>query len=92
MTLTKLLARPSPFKALLTTFELTESESESSEKIQRVYIKTTRDGVLRPEQQDAMIRLWAPAQMYEIDTDHCPLLSSPILLYELLLKATTSFT
>jgi len=52
-----------------------------------VYIKTTNDHMVKPEQQEAMIRRWPPSEVVAIDTDHSPFFSAPERLFELILRS-----
>lgn len=85
------MMRPAPILAL-TTAKLEEEEKEKGqeEQVPRVYIKTLLDRVMKPEQQDAMIRRWPPSQVYELESDHSPFFSNPFVLFGLLIKAAVS--
>lgn len=85
-TLAAMLLRPGPVQAL-TSARFTEEEENEVEKVARVFIKTKQDKVVKPEQQEAMIKRWPPSKVYELDTDHSPFFSAPFLLFGLLLKA-----
>ncbi|WCJ20112.1 methyl esterase 17 [Euphorbia peplus] len=86
-TLASMLLRPGPIQALQSAkFEEEEKEVE----VDRVYIKTEHDNVVTLEQQDAMIKMWPPSQVYALNSDHSPFFSSPFLLFGLLLKAAAS--
>ncbi|XP_010464778.1 PREDICTED: methylesterase 17-like [Camelina sativa] len=92
--LAALMMRPAPILAL-TTAKLEEVEEETKgeedkEHVPRVYIKTLHDRVMKPEQQEAMIRRWPPSQVYELDSDHSPFFSNPFVLFGLLIKAAVS--
>lgn len=87
-TLASMLLRPGPILALQrANFE---AEEEAEEGVERVYIKTRHDNVLKIEQQEEMIKRWPPSQVYVLDSDHSPFFSSPFLLFGLLLKAVAS--
>uniref|UniRef100_A0A7C8Z3D2 Carboxylesterase n=1 Tax=Opuntia streptacantha TaxID=393608 RepID=A0A7C8Z3D2_OPUST len=87
-TLASMLLRPCP----LVFTEVKFKEGEDSERVPRVYIKTLQDRVVKPKQQDEMIKRWPPAQVYSIDSDHSPFFSNPFVLSGLLLKvAVTCF-
>lgn len=88
-TLAAMLLRPGPIKALLSARFL-EDDENVADKVPRIYIKTTDDRVVKPEQQDAMIKRWPPAQVYVLESDHSPFFSTPFLLFGLLIKAATS--
>ncbi|XP_027329986.1 methylesterase 17-like [Abrus precatorius] len=83
-TLAAMLLRPGPILAL-TSARFTEDGKV--EKVPRVYIKTRHDSVVKAEQQEAMIKRWAPLNVYELDSDHSPFFSTPFLLFGLLVKA-----
>lgn len=80
-----MLLRPGPILAL-TTARFTEEEDDI-ERVPRIYIKTKNDRVVRPEQQEAMIKRWPPSKVYDLDSDHSPFFSTPFLLFGLLVKA-----
>ncbi|KAH0460773.1 hypothetical protein IEQ34_008348 [Dendrobium chrysotoxum] len=83
--LASMLLRPSPSLALSTA----KFEGNISQ-VRRIYIRTTHDKMVKPEQQDAMIRRWPPHEVFIIDTDHSPFFSSPQQLFELIVRASTS--
>ncbi|KAJ4834393.1 hypothetical protein Tsubulata_007335 [Turnera subulata] len=56
-TLASMLLRPAPIRALKPQFV---GESCAHDTVPRVYIKTLQDHVLKPVQQEAMIRRWQP--------------------------------
>ncbi|XP_054788444.1 methylesterase 17-like [Prosopis cineraria] len=89
-TLAAMLLRPGPIQALTNTRFTEEGEEGGVEKVPRVYIKTMQDKVLKPEQQEAMIKRWPPSSVYELDTDHSPFFSAPFVLFGLLVKAAAS--
>jgi hypothetical protein len=43
--------------------------------------------MVKPEQQEAMIRRWPPSEVVAMDTDHSPFFSAPEHLFELILKS-----
>ncbi|XAR66048.1 Carboxylesterase [Bertholletia excelsa] len=87
-TLAAMLLRPGPIKALMSArFEEGKNDVEN---VPRVYIKTTQDRVVKPEQQEAMIRRWPPSQVYTLESDHSPFFSAPFLLFGLLVKAAAT--
>ncbi|XP_074280535.1 methylesterase 17-like [Silene latifolia] len=86
-TLASMLLRPFP---LAVTQAKLEEGKESSERVARIYIKTLQDRVIKPNQQDAMIKRWPPLQVYAIDTDHSPFFSTPFVLSGLLAKVAHS--
>lgn len=85
--LASMLLRPAPYLA----FRSAKFEGKISE-VRRIYIKTTYDNIVKPEQQDAMIRRWPPHQVFTIDTDHSPFFSAPHQLFQLILRASSSIT
>ncbi|KAE9608778.1 hypothetical protein Lal_00020196 [Lupinus albus] len=87
-TLAAMLLRPGPVLALRSAqFKYDDSEAE---KVPRMFIKTKHDKVVKPEQQEAMIKKWLPCTVYELDSDHSPFFSAPFLLFGLLVKAAAS--
>ncbi|CAI9762307.1 unnamed protein product [Fraxinus pennsylvanica] len=86
-TLAAMLLRPGPIQAL-TSAQFTEAEN--GEQVPRIYIKTTHDHVIKPEQQDAMIKRWPPSDVYVLESDHSPFFSAPFSLFGLLVKASIS--
>ncbi|KAK4489346.1 hypothetical protein RD792_005153 [Penstemon davidsonii] len=87
-TLAEMLLRPGPIQAL-TTARFTGAED--ADKVPRIYIKTTKDYVVKIEQQEAMIKKWPPSQVYVLESDHSPFFSAPFLLFGLLVKAAVSY-
>ncbi|KAK8691826.1 hypothetical protein V6N13_075321 [Hibiscus sabdariffa] len=87
-TLAEMLLRPGPIMALSSA--RLEGEGESVEKVGRVYIKTMHDNVLKPDQQEAMIKKWLPSQVFALDSDHSPFFSAPFSLFGLLLKVAAT--
>lgn len=79
-----MLLRPGPILALTSAMFVEDGEVE---KVPRVYIRTMQDNVLKPEQQEAMIKRWPLLYVYELDSDHSPFFSTPFLLFGLLVKA-----
>ncbi|XP_021757968.1 methylesterase 17-like [Chenopodium quinoa] len=86
-TLAAMLLRLCPVRALSGAMF---PEGKASDKVPRVYIKTLHDNVLSREQQDVMIKRWPPSNVYEIDSDHCPMFSNPSHLFGLLLKVASN--
>ncbi|KAJ4970685.1 hypothetical protein NE237_003784 [Protea cynaroides] len=85
--LASMLLRPGPMMALT---QARFSEGPEADQVKRVYIKTQYDRVLKPNQQDEMIKRWPPSQVFELESDHSPFFSTPFELYSSLLKATAS--
>ncbi|KAL6526895.1 hypothetical protein OROGR_015985 [Orobanche gracilis] len=89
-TLAAMLLRPGPIQALTTA--IFEGVDENVDEVPRIYIKTTMDNVVKPDQQEAMIRKWPPSGgVYVLESDHSPFFSSPFLLFGLLANAAVSF-
>ncbi|XP_027768509.1 methylesterase 17-like [Solanum pennellii] len=87
-TLASILLRPGPIQALQNA---QFKEGEGVERVDRIYIRTTHDRVLKLEQQDAMIRRWKPQHVYTLESDHSPFFSAPLALFGLLVKVAASF-
>lgn len=85
-TLASMLLRPCP----LVFTDVKFKGGEDSERVPRVYIKTLQDRVVKPNQQDEMIKRWPPTQVYSIDSDHSPFFSNPFMLSGLLLKVAAT--
>ncbi|CAK9136712.1 unnamed protein product [Ilex paraguariensis] len=88
-TLAVMLLRPGPIQALQSA-RFTEGDDQDIEKVPRVYIRTMYDRVVKPDQQEAMIKRWPPSNVYVLESDHSPFFSAPFLLFGLLVKATTA--
>lgn len=86
-TLAAMLLRPGPLPAILSA---QFSETSDIDKVPRVYIKTMHDNVVKPAQQEAMIKRWPPSDVYVLESDHSPFFSTPFLLFGLLVKAAAS--
>ncbi|KAI8032118.1 Methylesterase 17 [Camellia lanceoleosa] len=84
-TLAAMLLRPGPIKALVSA--KFNAEDDMIDKVPRVYIKTAYDNVVKPDQQDAMIKRWPPSEVYALESDHSPFFSAPSLLFDLLVKS-----
>jgi pimeloyl-ACP methyl ester carboxylesterase len=80
-----MLMRPWPEMAISTA--RFDGDDERLNRIKRVFIKTERDHMLNPQQQDSMIKKWPPSELLIIDTDHCPFFSAPELLFNLIIKS-----
>lgn len=83
--LASMLMRPWPVTAISTASF--EGDDERLNRIKRVFIKTERDHMLDPQQQDSMIKKWPPSEVLEIDTDHSPFFSAPEQLFNLIVKS-----
>lgn len=90
VTLAEMLLRPGPVQALITAKFACGGENEADE-VPRIYVRTTQDNVIKPEQQEAMIQKWPPSHVYVLESDHSPFFSAPFLLFGLLVKAAVSF-
>ncbi|KAL5825883.1 hypothetical protein ACOSQ3_021946 [Xanthoceras sorbifolium] len=85
--LASMLLRPAPARAFSCQF----AEGPDADRVPRVYIKTSCDRVVKPEeQQDAMIRRWPPSQVFVMESDHSPFFSNPFVLFDFIVKAVAS--
>ncbi|XP_068668073.1 methylesterase 17 [Aristolochia californica] len=82
--LASMLLRPGPLLALSTA---AFDGGDEIERVPRVYIKTTEDHVVKPAQQEDMIKRWTPNQVFTVDSDHSPFFSASGQLFNCLLKA-----
>ncbi|KAK3014924.1 hypothetical protein RJ639_009940 [Escallonia herrerae] len=87
-TLAAMLLRPGPIQALQSA--RFSEENDDIDAVPRVYITTLYDRVVRPEQQDAMIKRWPPSKVYVLESDHSPFFSTPFVLFGLLVRAAAS--
>ncbi|GAB4837165.1 hypothetical protein Ancab_002076 [Ancistrocladus abbreviatus] len=78
LTLAMMLHRPAPTNAVVSA--RFSGSIVDVDQVPRVYIKTLQDRVLKPEQQEAMIKRWPPAHIFVLDSDHNPTFSAPFLL------------
>ncbi|XP_062183234.1 methylesterase 17-like [Phragmites australis] len=86
--LASILLRPWPAALSTSRFGRVDDGVESTvSAVRRVYIKTADDHMVKPEQQEAMIRRWPPGEVMVMDTDHSPFFSAPEHLLELILKS-----
>lgn len=86
-----MLVRPGPVRALASArFEEGEWMAEAVDKVPRIYIKTMFDRVVKPEQQESMIKKWPPSDVYVLESDHSPFFSAPFMLFGLLVNAVNS--
>ncbi len=74
-TLAAMLLRPGPVRAILSAKFSTTSDID---KVPHIYIKTIHDNVVKPPQQEAMIRRWPPSDVYVLESDHSPFFSTRI--------------
>ncbi|KAF5200574.1 Methylesterase [Thalictrum thalictroides] len=86
-TLGRMLQKDGPDKVIS---EAKFPESPGIDEVLRLYIKTMYDQVLKPEQQDAMIKKWRPSDVFLLESDHNPNLSTPLYLARMLIKAASS--
>ncbi|XP_066333210.1 methylesterase 17-like [Miscanthus floridulus] len=87
-TLASILLRLWPAALSTARFGHVDDGAKSSvNAVRRVYIKTTNDHMVKPEQQEAMIRRWLPSEVVAMDTDQSPFFSEPERLFELILKS-----
>lgn len=89
-TLAAMLVRPGPIRALTSAQFDEEEKRAEADRVPRVYIKTRYDRVVKPKQQEDMIKSWPPANVYVLDSDHCPFFSAPFMLFGLLVMAAAS--
>ncbi|XP_021758255.1 methylesterase 17-like [Chenopodium quinoa] len=87
-TLAGMLLRQSPVRAIA---DAGFPDGEGSDKVPRVYIRTLHDNLLSPEQHENLINNWPPSEVYDIDSDHSPMLSNPTQLFGLLVKVATKW-
>lgn len=85
-----MLLRPGPILAIQDARFTEEKGGDEVDRVPRVYIRTVHDNVIKPEQQDAMIKRWPPSDVYVLESDHSPFFSAPFLLFGLLVKAAAS--
>ncbi|XP_062081618.1 pheophorbidase-like [Humulus lupulus] len=84
-TLASMLLRPSPARALASANVVQDVV------VPRVFIRTMKDKLFKPEHQEDMIKKWPPSKVLAIDeSDHCPFFSAPDVLFALLLEAAIS--
>ncbi|KAF3454791.1 hypothetical protein FNV43_RR05239 [Rhamnella rubrinervis] len=86
--LASMLLRPAPTRPY--SGEIDGGDDDDSDSIPRVYIKTMHDRVLKPEQQDDMIKQWPPSQVFVLESDHSPFFSAPLDLFTSLVNAAES--
>ncbi|KAF0916556.1 hypothetical protein E2562_007631, partial [Oryza meyeriana var. granulata] len=85
--LASILLRPWPTALSMVRFGADEGVESVIHRVRRVYIKTANDRMVKPEQQEAMIRRWPPSEVMVMDTDHSPLFSATEHLFTLILKS-----
>ncbi|KAJ0975473.1 hypothetical protein J5N97_017438 [Dioscorea zingiberensis] len=84
--LASMLLRPWPYAISKARFR---GEKENVNNVRRVYIKTMYDNMVKPEQQEAMIRRWPPNEVMIMKTDHSPFFSASEELFNLIIKASS---
>ncbi|XP_071934360.1 methylesterase 17-like [Coffea arabica] len=95
-TLAAMLVRPGPIRALTSARfkgegeEGSEREDAVNKLVPRIYIKTAYDRVVKPAQQEAMIKRWPPSAVYVLESDHSPFFSAPFALFGFLVKAVAA--
>ncbi|KAF6144801.1 hypothetical protein GIB67_038900 [Kingdonia uniflora] len=82
--LASMLVKPGPVRAVQGAQFV---EGEEVDEIKRMYIKTMHNRMLKPTQQDAMIKRWASSDVFVAESDHSPNFSAPFELFNLLHKA-----
>ncbi|CAN6569109.1 unnamed protein product [Malus baccata var. baccata] len=87
-TLAAMLLRPGPLLAITSA---RFAEDSVIDKVPRVYFRTLHDHVVKPGQQEAMVKRWPPSEVYVLDSDHSPMFSTPFLLFGFLVKVAASF-
>ncbi|KAJ9167357.1 hypothetical protein P3X46_022018 [Hevea brasiliensis] len=87
LTLASSLLRPAPCRAFRSAQFV---GGEDADSVPRVYIKTLHDRVLKLSQQEAMIRRWQPSLVFALESDHCPIFSTPSQLFSCLINAVAS--
>ncbi|XP_062081624.1 pheophorbidase-like isoform X2 [Humulus lupulus] len=88
--LASMLLRPSPARALHSA-NVVKNGCLENIVVPRVFIKTMKDKLFKPERQESMIKQWPPSKVFAIDeSDHSPFFSTPYVLFALLLEAATS--
>jgi hypothetical protein len=85
--LASILLRPWPVALSAARFGSSSGGGSTIDKVRRVYITTANDCMVKPEQQEAMIRRWQPSEVLAMDTDHSPFFSAPEQLFQLILKS-----
>uniref|UniRef100_A0A5B6Z1K1 AB hydrolase-1 domain-containing protein n=1 Tax=Davidia involucrata TaxID=16924 RepID=A0A5B6Z1K1_DAVIN len=86
--LASMLSRPVPLEAILEA----RFRGNGAENVRRVYMKTMYDQVLKPEQQEAMIKKWplAPSDVVVLKSDHYLPFSDPFVLSGSLVQVAAS--
>ncbi|VAI03801.1 unnamed protein product [Triticum turgidum subsp. durum] len=84
--LASILLRPWPAALSAARFGRGGGDSSTIDQVLRVYITTAKDCMVKPEQQEAMIRRWPPSKVVAMDTDHSPFFSAPERLFQLIVK------
>ena len=84
-----MLLRPWPYAISKARFG-GDKEINCVKNVRRVYIKTMYDNMVKPAQQEAMIRRWPPNDVMSMNTDHSPFFSASHELFNLIIKASSS--
>ena len=84
-TLASMVLKPAPARV----FACAPFEGDAA-KVRRVYIRTLNDHAFKLENQDAMIAKCNPSQVFNIDSEHCPFFSNPLVLSGLLVQLAAS--
>ncbi|XP_021758256.1 methylesterase 17-like [Chenopodium quinoa] len=87
-TLAGMLLRPTPVRA---TGDAEFPDGKGSDKVPRVYIRTLNDNLMSLERHEEFIKKWPPSEVYDIESDHCAMISNPTQLFGLLVKVATKW-
>lgn len=86
-TLASMLLKPGPVQALMGA---RFTEEKDVDEVKRIYIKTTHDHVIKPNQQEAMLKTWPPSDVFVLESDHSPFFSAASELFTILTEASSS--
>lgn len=87
-TLASMVLKPAPARVFACA--PFEGGPPDAAKVRRVYIRTLNDHIFKLENQDAMIKKCNPSQVFNIDSEHCPFFSNPLVLSGLLVQLAAS--
>ncbi|KAK9201462.1 hypothetical protein WN944_016665 [Citrus x changshan-huyou] len=87
-TLASMVLKPAPARVFACA--PFEGGPPDAAKVRRVYIRTLNDHLFKLENQDAMIAKCNPSQIFNIDSEHCPFFSNPLVLSGLLVQLAAS--
>lgn len=87
--LASLCLRPVPHKSIVNNGLRTSDEKYG--RVPRVYIKTEKDNIIKPETQEAFIKGNPPKEVHSLNCDHSPFFSLPDELHHLLSDIVTKF-